>query len=150
MKKKILNIIFVFFLTHCGFTPMYSITDSNIKIIIEKIEGQDREINNLILSKLKMYSKNKNATNIFNIKINTTYDKIIISKDAKGNATSYRLETTVNFTVNSNSTNETFSINENFNINKIEDIFEQKKYESTIKNNFATSISEKLIRKLLN
>ena len=150
MKKKILNIIFIFFLTHCGFTTMYSTTDSNIKIIIEKIEGQDREINNLILSKLKMYSKNKNATNIFNININTTYDKIIISKDAKGNATNYRLATTVNFTVNSNSTNETFSISENFNINKIEDIFEQKKYESTIKNNFAISITEKLIRKLLN
>ena len=150
MKKKILNIIFIFFLTHCGFTPMYSITDSNIKIIIEEIEGQDREINNLILSKLKMYSKNEYATNIFNIKINTIYDKIIISKDAKGNATSYRLATTVNFTVNSNSTNETFSISENFNINKIEDIFEQKKYESTIKNNFAISITEKLIRKLLN
>ena len=150
MKKKILNIIFIFFLTHCGFAPMYSITDSNIKIIIEEIEGEDREINNLILSNLKMYSKNENATNIFNININTTYDKIIISKDAKGNATSYRLATTVNFTVNSNSTNETFSISENFNINKIEDIFEQKKYESTIKNNFAISITEKLIRKLLN
>ena len=150
MKKKILNIIFIFFLTHCGFTPMYSMTGSNIKIIVEEIEGKDREINNLIESKLKMYSKNDNATNFFKIKINTNYDKIIISKDAKGNATSYKLATTINFKVNSISTNESFSISESFNINKIEDIFEQKKYESTIKNNFVTSILEKLIRKLLN
>ena len=149
MVKKFFSIVFIFLLTHCGFTPMYVLNNPNIKINIVEIEGEDREINNLIKSELKKYSKNEDAKNIFNIKVNTNYRKIIISKDTKGNATSYKLATTVSFLVNSNSINETISISENFNINKIEDIFEQKKYESTIKINFATSISEKLVRKLL-
>ena len=150
MKKTFFSIIFIFLLIHCGFTPMYSLNNSNVKINIVEIEGDDREINNLIKLELKKYSKNENTTNIFNIKINSTYNKEIISKDAKGNATNYKLSTTAIFLVNSNSINETISISENFNINKIEDIFEQKKYERAIKKNFALSISEKLITKLLN
>ena len=43
---------------------------------------------------------------------------------------------------------EELVINEKFNYQKITDSYEQKSYEQTIKNNLASSISQKIILRL--
>ena len=53
------------------------------------------------------------------------------------------------FDVEFNGMKKSFTIKEKFFTNSLADKFEQKRYENTIKNNFVTSIKEKLIMKLI-
>ena len=53
------------------------------------------------------------------------------------------------FDVEFNGIKKSFTIEEKFFTNSLADKFEQKRYEKTIKDNFVTSIKEKLIMKLI-
>ena len=53
------------------------------------------------------------------------------------------------FDVEFNGMKKSFTIEEKFFTNSLTDKFEQKRYESTIKRNFVTTIKEKLIMKLI-
>ena len=75
-------------------------------------------------------------------------NKEIISKDSTGKITNYELQVITNFQINYNEKNISFAFQEKLNIKNIEDSFEQRKYENVVKNNFASSIQEKLILKL--
>ena len=147
---KIKNLIFItllVFLSNCGYSTVYnSSSDSKIKIILLEMNG-NREINNKINSGLKKYYSNE-AETTFKIKINTILNKEIISKDTTGKITNYELRVVSHFQINYNGKNVSISFNEKLNIKNIEDSFEQRKYENVVKNNFASSIEEKLILKL--
>ena len=147
MKKRLIPILFLI-LTSCGFTPIYNASEKNdysINLIEEK---GDSIINNKIISELSRLT-NKDSEKIFNIKLLTDYSKSVISKDAKGSATNYELNVNANFTVEFKNNVKEININEKQNIKKIADIFEQRSYENTIKNNFAISIVNKLNIELL-
>ena len=119
--------------------------DYNI-ILIEK-EG-DNLINNKIISEFARLTK-KDSNKIFNIKLTTNYSKSIISKDAKGSATNYEISVNAIFNIEYENTSKEIVINEKQKIKKITDIFEQRNYENTLKNNFALSIVNKLNIELL-
>ena len=147
MKKRLIPILFLI-LTSCGFTPIYNASEKNdysINLIEEK---GDSIINNKIISELSRLTS-KDSEKIFNIKLLTDYSKSVISKDAKGSATNYELNVNANFTVEFKNNVKEININEKQNIKKIADIFEQRSYENTIKNNFAISIVNKLNIELL-
>ena len=148
MIKKIYPILIVLILTSCGYTPIYNSPDkSDYKIhIIEK--SGDKLINNLIISEIKAIS-NSQSNIIFNLKINTIFEKIIVSKDVKGTVSDYQLILRSNFVIIKGDTNETISFVEKQNIKNTSDIFEQKNYENTIKRNFVTSLVRKLNLELL-
>ena len=79
MKNK-LTIFLLIFLTSCGYSAVYKNTKSNSLLInVIGIQG-DVEMNNLIRNELELYS-NPEAEDIFDINLNTTYEKKIISKD---------------------------------------------------------------------
>ena len=144
MKKKIL-IFILLFLYSCGYSPIYK--NSNIKdyeIIISSLNG-DIAMNNLIKNEIEIYSK-KNSSNRFIVELNSTYSKRTISRDSSGIASNYELMVVANFTVGS----ENFIFKEKLNVKKIADTLEQRNYENVIKKNFAVSIREKLLIKLLN
>ena len=84
------------------------------------------------------------------IKYNSDYNKSIISKDVTGKALDYQLSLDVNFTINYNGEDQDFTLNQNRNIKNYSDSFEQKNYENTIKESFASVITEQLILKLTN
>ena len=55
MKKKIILFLLFFSLSHCGFSPIYNITDKlDYKIIITEKSG-DKFINNLICRDFKNF-----------------------------------------------------------------------------------------------
>ncbi len=85
----------------------------------------------------------------FKIEIETKYNKSIISKDKKGVASEYKLVANANFNIFFKDKKFNLSIEEKLNTKKSSNSFELKKYEQIIKNNFAESIKEKLILKLL-
>jgi len=148
MIKKIYLLLIILILTSCGYTPIYNSSDkSDYKInIIEK--SGDRLINNLIVSEIKSISNSQSNT-IFNLKVNTVFEKIIISKSAKGTVSDYQLILKSNFVIIKGDNSETISFVEKQNIKNTSDIFEQKNYENTIKRNFVISIIRKLNLELL-
>ena len=148
MIKKIYHILIILILTSCGYTPIYnSPNKSDYKInIIEK--SGDRLINNLIISEIKAIS-NSQSSKIFNLKINTIFEKIIISKNVKGTVSDYQLILKSNFVIKKGDKSETISFVEKQNIKNTSDIFEQKNYEDTIKRNFVISLVRKLNLELL-
>ena len=146
IRKNIILISLIFFLTHCGFTPIYlQNRDVNFSIDQVKYTG-DREINNFFKTNLNQY-KNEKVENKIYIEVNSVYEKIILSKDGTGAVTNYQLEAEVIFLIQP--LNKVIKINEKKIMNSMEDQFEEAKYERTIKQGFASSITNKLISKLL-
>ena len=147
--KNITLIILVLFLYNCGYSSIYKNQKvQNFKIDIIETKG-DREMNNLIKNELKLYS-NKNSTKVFELKIDTDYKKEILTKDSSGEITDYTLSITSTFVINSREKSQIIKLSENIDIKNQSDSFEQNIYEKNIKRNFASSIREKLILKILN
>ena len=146
IRKNIILIFLIFFLTHCGFTPIYlQNTDVNFSIDQVKYTG-DREINNFFKTNLNQY-KNEKIENKIYIEVKSVYEKIILSKDGTGAVTNYQLEAEVIFLIQP--LNKVIKINEKKIMKSMDDQFEEAKYERTIKQGFASSITNKLISKLL-
>ena len=81
--------------------------------------------------------------------MNTNFQKKIISKNPNGSAADYQLYIKTEFNINYNDTYQRTYFEEKFNIKNSSDSVDQKNYENVIKNNFASSIRQKLILKLL-
>jgi len=146
--KKIIYIFLFFFLSQCGYSPLYNNIDSEeISIVLKDIKG-DNKINNVIKSQLRNYL-NDEKDKLFKISLSTSYKKIIISKDNKGVAVEYKLEANTKFNILYDGKNYEFSVNEKLNTKNSSNSFELKRYENIVKNNFAESITKKLILKLI-
>ena len=143
--KKTFFLISLIFIYSCGYSPLYLAGKNDVFINLKNIDG-DSELNNFIKNDLKIAS-DKNSLNKFDISAETNYQKIILTKDATGEATDYRLDFTVKFLVISE--NETVSYKESFKIKKNNENFEQSNYEREIKKNFSEIVKNKLILYLL-
>jgi len=148
MFKKISLIFVLLFLMNCGFTPIHNIQNKNdISIKNLVFNGGDRNLNIFLKRNLDRY-KDTNSSNAFIINSNIKYEKNIISKNAKGIATKYELKAVANFKIEYENNITNTSYKEIFTMDHIDDDFENKKYEKSIKENFANSIAKKLILKL--
>ena len=140
--KNIFILFLILFITHCGFSPVYKSNTLNYQINISKIEG-DKIINSKIKSEIERIS-DKNIQKIFNIEIDTKYEKIIAAKNSKGSITDYLLIATGTFIISNNEKTETIVFQEKQNVKNNSDFVEQRNYENTIKKNFASSFVKKL------
>ena len=146
LKKNIIILFLIVLLSNCGFTPIY-LKNTNVNFSIEQINYTgDRELNNFLKTNLDQY-KNKKIDNKFYIEAKSTYKKIVLSKDGAGNVTDYQLEVEVIFLIKP--LDKTIKITEKKIMNSMDDKFEEARYERTIKQNFASSISNKLSSELI-
>src|SRR5210317_1900483 len=121
IKKNIIIVSLILFLNSCGFTPIY-LKKNDIKFSIEQVNySGDRDLNNFL--------------------------KINLSKDGTGEVTNYQLEAEVIFLIKSN--NKEIKITERKIIDSMSDKFEEARYERSIKQNFASSITNKLTSELI-
>jgi hypothetical protein len=145
IKKNISLIFIIFFLTNCGFTPVY-LKNTNINYSIEQVDYTgDRELNNFLKSNLKKYKNEKIDKKIF-IEVNSIYKKNILTKDSTGKITSYELEAVVIFLIQP--LNKKIQIIEKKIMNSMDDKFEETRQERIIKQSFVSSISNKLISEI--
>jgi hypothetical protein len=145
IKKNISLIFLIFFLTNCGFTPVY-LKNTNINYSIEQVDYTgDRELNNFLKSNLNKYKNEKIDKKIF-IEINSIYKKNILTKDGTGKITSYELEAVVIFLIQP--LNRKIQIIEKKIMNSMDDKFEETRQERIIKQSFVSSISNKLISEI--
>ena len=146
IKKHIILISLIFFLTHCGFSPIY-IKNTNINFSIENVDYKgDRDLNNFLKTNLNQYKNDKSDRKIF-IETSTKYEKIILTKNASSEVTNYKLIANVIFLIKS--TNKKINITEEGIINSMDDKFEEVRKERATKENFAKSITDKLISELI-
>ena len=144
--KKIFTLILLTFIYGCGYTSIYDEMRKDLFINILSMKG-DFEINNYIKNNLKISSK-KDSLNIHDLSFETKYKKIILAKDATGEATDYNLEMSVKFIIASEN-NKEIVYKENFKIKKNDDNLEQSNYEKDIKRNFSEIVQDKLILDLI-
>ena len=146
--KKLFIITFILFLTSCGYTPIHNKSNiQNLNIEVVEMTG-DMSFNNLLKKDLEK-SSSKESEKKYLISINTSFEKKDFAKDATGKISNFELNLISLFDVEFNGIKKNFTIEEKFFTNSLTDKFEQKRYESTIKRNFVTSIKEKLIMKLI-
>ena len=146
MKKYIIFISLIFFLTHCGFSPIY-IKNTNTNFSIENVDYQgDRDLNNFLKINLDQY-KNKKSDRKILIDATSEYEKIILTKNTASEITNYKLVANVTFLIKS--TNKKIIITEEEIISSMDDKFEETRKERATKQNFARSISNKLISELV-
>ena len=146
--KNIVIITVLFFVTACGYTSVYKNKTTNLQINIMEMRG-DNEFNNFIKNEINLYSNN-NSKNKYEISILSEYIKNIISKDTSGVATDFKVSVNAKISIINDEETKEFEFNEKINIKNNLDSFEQNSYERNIKKNFASSIREKLITKILN
>jgi len=145
--RKITLFILIFFISNCGYTPIYN-SDNKTKIKINILSTQgNKDINNLLISDIKKLSRN-DFEKEFDIKINTNFNKLITARDSKGVASNYELKVVAKFEIVKANEIKSFSFEEKIDISNNSNFFEQKKYENNIKITFAKSIINKLIEKL--
>ena len=147
MKNNFIILFLLLILNGCGFEPIYSIkNESDYNIVVVEIKG-DKELNNFINRELERIS-NITSPNEYKIKVNSKFDKIIISKDSKGSPLEFELLANIDFEIESDNFKKSISFKEKQNMQKISDLFQQRNYEDTIKENFAVSIVRNLSLKL--
>ena len=75
IKKNILYITLIFFLTSCGFTPIY-LKNKNVNFSIEQVNYTgDRDLNNFLRTNLNQY-KNKNVIIKFILMLKVFIEKL--------------------------------------------------------------------------
>ena len=147
--KKIIIFIFIFsFVSHCGFTPLYSnYSEVNFSINLIKTEG-DKELNNFLKSNLAKFENNE-SSNQFTIELNTNYMKNILSKNKAAKTTNFKLTADAKFKIFLNGEKiKELTISETNVMDKNDDNFKETKNEKIIKKSFASSIANKLITEI--
>ncbi len=148
MNKKIISsflIILSFFIYSCGFTPQYAgFKNLEFDLVVDKVKG-DRDFNNTIRSQIKRYDLGRDDIKKIKISYDSDYEKIILSKDTKGEATKYKLKVNVIFEINSENYSKKIIFNDEFSFDKIDDTIEENNYIKILKRNFAEKAVEKII-----
>ena len=151
LRKKII-LLLLFLLSSCGYEATYSKKNStNYDFTVSDLSFVgDRVVNLKIKEKLKNYAQDKKEKD-FILKISSTSEKVILSKNTAGDATSFKNSISINVEVlMNNKFKSNFVILESFNYNNISNKFDLKQLEKDIKNNLAEVASDKLIFKLSN
>ena len=148
MFKKVFVLLFLsLIISGCGYMAVYKgVVKFNYKILVSEHSG-DRDMINLINTRLKKYSEIKSDKS-FIIKIDTIYQKNIIAKNTAGKATDYQIKVTSNFNIKSEVINKIIKINETFNVKAMDDKFKEQRYDTIIKNNISNAIVKKIILQL--
>jgi len=154
MKKKTFTFLFFLFLSSCGYEATYSLNNRAIYAfsISELVLTGDRQVNLKIKQMLIPYSNPKlKKEKDFVLKISSSSEKIITTKDASGDATKFKNEITVNVQVFlEGEYKSNLVIKEEFIYDNNSNTFELKTYENEIKNNLAEAVVDKILFKLAN
>ena len=149
MIKKFLIFNFVILiLTSCGYSPMLSKnTNLNYGITSYEFLG-NRQINNLIETKLSRFLSNTADKN-FKIKITSNLKSIPAAKDATGRVTNLKIITNLKLTYTKESAQndnqeKTITFSESLNIIKNENNYEHDKYEKIVIENMSELLFNKL------
>ena len=143
MKKYFFLIILLLF-TQCDYKPIYSQNNHNFGIKI--IEFNENRKNKILATRLNNYSYKKNNIFLYELNLATTENKLILSKDTKGDPLLLGLKINLKIEVYEKDKLITKKeYNEQFNYQNLSKKFELNSYENEIRLN----IYDKMISKIL-
>ena len=143
--NKITNyilILLLFFLCSCGYKAVLNNQNYQFSINVDKING-DRKINSQIINNFRQLGKNENR---YDLNLSSNKERIIVSKDSKGDPSIFELKVNVNYIVSKEGENFINNkISKKTTYNNITDKFELESYEKTIIDNLVSEISDNII-----
>ena len=148
---RYLAVFFITVLSACSYKPIFSESNYNFEIN-EIIFSGERYINRIIKNKFDLIKKeNKQDKKIYNLLINTNKEKIIVSKDSKGDPLKFDLIVTTYFEINSEEKLifKKEIIKNNIYNNDV-DKFKLEQNEKIILENLSEKISETIISSIIN
>ena len=139
--KNLKYLLILIFLFSCGYNPIYQTNQKiNFKINTIKYSG-NKKINQSIVNEIEKF-KEKNAKNIFDLELESLKNENIVTKDKKGNATSYKLVLEVNMILINKNNGKTFKktfLKESL-FNSMDNKFELNQYKNNIEKNMISKI----------
>ncbi len=152
MLKRI-AVIFIFLLTtSCGYETMYSkkkIINYDFSIKDITLTG-DTYINLKIKQKLSSYILNQ-KNKVFDVKINSTSNRVILAKDIKGDPTSFKNTIIINVEVmQKEKIKNTIQLKRALKYDNKLNKFDLNRYERELKTSFTDTMMDELIFKLSN
>jgi len=142
MKK--LFLIIIFFITSCGYQPIYS-NNSLEDTEFYKISTQgENKINKLILNSLSL-KENISNEKLPELSLSSLYRVEEISKNSKGQVETYRSSILVNIKIIKNkNTIKSKTFSDEFTYNKKDNKFELTEYQKSIRKQLTVGIIEDL------
>ena len=143
--NKIINytlLFFLFLLPNCAYEPVLKNKNYQFSINIIKLNG-DQNINSIITNNVNNLKEKEKK---YDLTLSSSKEKIIISKDSKGDPSIFELKININYTVKEDG--ETLiknNINKKSTYNNIADKFELENYEKTLLKNLSSAISDDII-----
>ena len=147
MKKYLFIILLLF--NQCDYKPIYSQNNQNFGIKI--IEFNENRSNKILATRLKNYSYKKNNLFLYELKLLTSENKLILSKDTKGDPLILGLK--INLKIEVYEKNKLITkkeYNEQFNYQNLNKKFELNSYENEIRNNIYNKMMSKILIDLAN
>ena len=140
-NKSILLILLFFILANCGFEPIYSSKKSNFNIGEIKITSKNK-FNSMIKNNLKNISNNE-SQNKFDLIVNSEKEKIISTKDAKGNPQLLTMIISIEIQIlKDNVIKNTKNFSQDFSYSNNPNKFSLAQYEKDIEKNLINKIIE--------
>ena len=150
--KKIITTISFLILLSCGYEPIYSKKqiNNNYNFSINTINYiGDNKVNQILKNKIKKILNKEKKSPGLNLNLNSRIDKVVTSKNKKGNPTTFSIEIIINLDVFENGISKgKTNFKEKFEYNNKSNKFDLNQYENKIKDNLISKLSNEIIRYL--
>ena len=150
--KKIITTLSFLILLSCGYESIHSNKqiNSNYNLSINTITYTgNNKVSHILKNKIKKNLNNEKKSTGLNLNLNSRLEKVVTSKDKKGNPIRYSIEIIINLEVfESGISKGKTNFEENFEYNNKSNKFGLKQYEENIKDNLIARLSGEIIRYL--
>ena len=145
IKKNLIKfLILLFFISGCGYSPIFSNKNSNFSIYELSITGNNK-LNKIINGRLNNY-KGSDSPKKFSLTIETYLNKEVASRNTRGNPKTYRINLGSNVSIKDLSGNiKKKSFSKSVNYNNKNNKSELKRYENETSKNLAEKISDEIV-----
>ena len=145
IKKNLIKLlILLFFISGCGYSPIFSKKNTSFSIYELSASGNSK-LNKIINNRLNNY-KGSDGKRKFSLTLETHLNKEIALRDSKGNPKTYRVNLLSNISIkdfDGNVKNKSFS--KSIDYNNKSNKSNLKKYENNTSINLAEKIADELI-----
>ena len=139
--KKFKYFLIFFFVVSCGYSPIYNAgQNSNLKLNIINYAG-DKKLGRSIIKGVERLKDNK-STNVYDLNFTSSKRETIISKDKKGNVSTYKMSIEVEFNLKSKDNDKVFSkkFTKATTYNSMNNKFELNQYKLNLEKNLISQI----------
>ncbi len=145
IKKNLIKLlILLFFISGCGYSPIFSKKNTSFSIYELSASGNSK-LNKIINNRLNNY-KGSDGKRKFSLTLETHLNKEIALRDSKGNPKTYRINLLSNISIkdfDGNVKNKSFSKSVDYNNKSSKS--DLKKYENKTSKNLAEKIADEII-----